>query len=406
MRRLRDALSWLCPIACFIVADADYTTARADDNKKYTFDIYGFAQGDLIYDSQRMDPNWIDAFRPSKIAVPEGEFGSPGQSSVSVKQSRFGVSGTEPTDAGYGPINFKFEFDLFGVGADQGQTTFRLRHAYAEWGPLLAGQTHSLFMDIEDFPNVIDYWGPPGLVFARTPQLRLTPYRTEHSQFAFAFERPGNDVDIGQLQDVDPELGNNIENDQKYPDFTMHYYYGDNRGHAQIAGILRGDGFDALGTPGNNPKQTKLGWGVNASGHVNLFEKDRLIGQIVHGDGIANDMNDGGVDLAPGGVIGHAHAVAQPLTGVVGYYERTWNDCLSSAFGYSFTQVHNTSLQLPDAFQKGQYASINLLFTPTKNIMIGGEILWGERTNDDRENGRDIRFQFSIKYSWDKSFAI
>ena len=37
------------------------------------------------------------------------------------------------------PINFKFEFDLFGVGVDAGQTTFRLRHAYGEWGSFLGG---------------------------------------------------------------------------------------------------------------------------------------------------------------------------------------------------------------------------------------------------------------------------
>ena len=41
------------------------------------------------------------------------------------------------------PYEVKFEFDLFGTGADAGQTTFRLRHAYASWGPFLAGQTNT-----------------------------------------------------------------------------------------------------------------------------------------------------------------------------------------------------------------------------------------------------------------------
>ena len=52
-----------------------------------------------------------------------------------------------------------------GTGVDAGQTTFRVRHMYAKWGPFLAGQTNTLLMDGDIFPNVIDYWGPPGMVF-------------------------------------------------------------------------------------------------------------------------------------------------------------------------------------------------------------------------------------------------
>ena len=125
-----------------------------------------------------MNPDWDDAYRPSKIANPEGIYGSDGQASVSVKQSRFGVKGTMPTAEGHDPIEFKFEFNLFGVGSDAGQTTFRLRHAYGEWGSLLVGQTNSIFMDIDVFPNVIDYWGPDGMVFWRNVQIRWTPWKT------------------------------------------------------------------------------------------------------------------------------------------------------------------------------------------------------------------------------------
>ena len=136
------------------------------------FEIYGFAQADFIQDFDgRLDPDWDDAFRPSKIGLDE-QFGSDGQSSISVKQSRFGVKGRMPTGEGGTPLSFKFEFDLFGTGADAGQTTFRLRHAYGEWGPLLAGQTNTLFMDGDVFPNTIDYWGPAGMVFYRNVQIR------------------------------------------------------------------------------------------------------------------------------------------------------------------------------------------------------------------------------------------
>ena len=43
-------------------------------------------------------------------------------------------------DIGGQTLEFKFDFDLFGVGDDEGKTTFRLQNFYAKWGPILAGQ--------------------------------------------------------------------------------------------------------------------------------------------------------------------------------------------------------------------------------------------------------------------------
>ena len=133
MKRLARRTKLLTASISLALALAVLPTARADTQAADTgrnFEIYGFAQADFIQDFDgRLDPNWDDAFRPSKIGIDE-QFGGDGQSSISVKQSRFGVKGSMPTGEGGTPLNFKFEFDLFGTGADAGQTTFRLRHAY------------------------------------------------------------------------------------------------------------------------------------------------------------------------------------------------------------------------------------------------------------------------------------
>ena len=218
-------------------------SAASAAERPTSFEIYGFAMADVIFDTDRVDPNWQDAFRPSKIATFEGEFGEDGQSSVSVKQSKFGIKGAIPVADDPDPIKFKFEFDFFGVGVDEGQTTIRLRHLYGEWGPFLGGQTHSLFMDIDVFPNVIDYWGPAGMVFFRLPQVRWTPYRDEHTQIAVAFERPGNDVDPGRIREIDPSLGN-VRGDEELPDMTASVRFDGTWGHFQVAGILRQIGFE------------------------------------------------------------------------------------------------------------------------------------------------------------------
>lgn len=388
-----------------IVALTIAVTNKASAQTGPSLALYGFGEADVIGDSNRVDPSWEDAFRPSKIAVPRGEFGSNGQASVSVKQSRFGVQSSVPLE-NLGPVTFKFEFDMFGVGVDAGQTTFRLRHAYGEVGPILAGQTNSVFMDPDVFPNVIDYWGPPGMVFYRNAQIRWTPYRTDNSHFAIAVERPGNDVDAGQIREVDPELGANVRSDEKFPDLTAHFYTNGSWGHVQLAGIVRYVGFDSPGAPQNEPKGHQTGWGVNLGAHATLFGRDRLIGQVVYGHGIASYMNDGGVDLAPAGTLTLPHAEAVPLLGVVAYYEHYWTDDLTSAVGYSLTQVDNTALQELSAFRRGQYASLNLLYTPIKNFMVGGEVLWGERTDHDTVTGGDWRFQFTVKYSFSTGISL
>jgi hypothetical protein len=371
-----------------------------------SFEIYGFAQADFIQDFDgRLDPDWDDAFRPSKIGIDE-QFGSDGQSSVSVKQSRFGVKGTMPTGEGGTPLSFKFEFDLFGTGVDAGQTTFRLRHAYGEWGSLLAGQTNSLFMDGDVFPNTIDYWGPAGMVFYRNVQIRWTPFKTDHSHFAIAIERPGNDIDSGNLRLIEGFEDLQVQNDETLPDFTAQYRYGGDWGHVQIGGILRKVGFEVRETPDDRwSSGSETGWGINVGSAINTFGNDKILLQVVYGEGIASYMNDGGMDLAPAAsfaeeAVSDVEAEAIPLTGILAYYDHYWTPKWSSSIGYSYTEVDNTNFQSADTFNKGEYASVNLLHYPGENLMIGGEFLYGRRTNNDGADGDDMRFQFTVKYNF------
>lgn len=378
-------------------------SARAADSDR-EFEIYGYAMADFIHDFKRLDSQWDDAFRPSKISV-DGQFGTDGQSSLSVKQTRFGVKGAMPTGDGTAPIHFKFEFDFFGVGGDAGQTTIRLRHAYGEWGALLAGQTNSLFMDIDVFPNTIDYWGPTGMVFFRNVQMRWTPLRSDRGHFAMAIERPFNDIDPGNIRLVDQFSGAEIQNNEELPDLTAQWRINGDWGHVQVGAIVRKVGFEGRVTSAEPFRDgSETGWGINLGSAINTVGKDKVLLQVVYGEGIANYMNDGGMDLAPrvtgAPLAPRLEAEVVPLTGVLGYYDHWWNPKWSSSIGYSFTEVDNTNFQSPTAYNKGQYASVNLLTYPVDNLMIGAELLWGERENNDGASGEDTRFQFSIKYDF------
>jgi hypothetical protein len=383
-----------------------------DGNPDHSLSVYGFAQIDAIQDFNRVHPSWDATLRPSRIPTTEGQYGSDGQFIASVRQSRLGAR-AEGTLAGK-PYEARFEFDLYGTGVDEGQTTFRIRHAYGRWGPILAGQTNTLFMDGDIFPNVIDYWGPAGMVFVRTPQVRLTFYDKDGLTVAVALENPSDDIDPGQIRLVSPEVAEGLRPDEEWPDLTAAVRYGGDWGHVRLAGIARSVGYDTLGTAGNEPKGDEFGWGLNLTSAIKASLATLRLG-VVYGEGIATYMNDGGMDLAPSAALGPVppifppppvsgtliSAEAVPLLGVSAYVDLQWTPELSSALGYSFTEVDNTNFQDPTAFHKGEYASVNLLWTPADRVMTGAELLWGQRTDNDGEQGDDVRLQYTVKVSFD-----
>ena len=370
--------------------------AHAQDAK--SFEVYGFAMADYIQDFKRVDPAWQDTLRPSKIPTTEGQFGSDGQAMLSIKQSRFGVRGSAPT--GGDTLQFQFEFDLYGTGVDAGQTTMRVRHVYGQWGNWLAGQTNTLFMDIDIFPNVIDYWGPNGMAFVRTPQIRWTPVHSGDNTFAVAIEKPGNDIDPGQFREVDPSLGN-FQANNEFPDITAQYKLNQSWGHLQIAGILRKLGVENIANPANIVKRDDTGWGVDVTASIKVGARDKVLLGFVKGAGIATYMNDGGVDMAPTTpVVATTQAKAVDLTGVSAYFDHYWNTKWSSSIGYSYDEVDNLAGQAGNAFKKGEYFSANILNTPAENILIGAEVLWGKREDFNGNSGDDSRIQFSVKYNF------
>ncbi len=82
---------------------------------------------------------------------------------------------------------------MFGVGADAGQTTIRLRHAWGQWKQFGGGQTNSQFMDVDVFPNMLDYWGPNGMLFFRNVQVFWEPFNDGNSQRAHRGRGPGRE---------------------------------------------------------------------------------------------------------------------------------------------------------------------------------------------------------------------
>lgn len=388
-------------------ASAKPAQAAHEDEHKSSLDLYGFVMADTGYDFGQIDPQWFDVERPTKLPAFTNEFGGNGNVYFSVRQTRFGVKTSTPT--ALGDLKTQFEFELFGTGVDAGQTTFRLRHAYGELGQFGAGQTWSPFMDIDVFPNSLEYWGPNGMVFFRNIQIRWMPIRSDSTRLTFALERPGASADQGvysdriELQNIKPRFN--------LPDFSWSARLLRKWGYVQAAGIFRKIGWvDTSGGP-LNLSGTAFGWGLNATSNVKLGKNSVGKFEVVYGEGIENYMNDAPVDIGVrnnfSNPVSPIKGVPLPVLGLVSFIDHNWSERFSTSIGYSMLNIENSDAQKPSDFHQGHYALTNLLYHPVPAVTIGGEFQFGRRVNfSDGFNTNDYRAQFSLKYDWKKTFEF
>src|SRR5664279_864328 len=376
-----------------------------DYTKEKSLEIYGFAMTDIGFNFDQINPAWFDALRVTKLPVSKNQYGTNGNTYFSVRQTRFGVKGYMPTPAG--EMTAVFDFDLFGVGVDEGQTTMRVRNAYGEIGGVLVGQTNTPFMDGDVFPNTLEYWGPTGMVFFRNIQIRYAAMRGANELF-IALERPGASADAG------PYAGrielDSVSSHFPVPDLSAHFKKSGDWGHVQLAGMLRYIGWKDLNTAGiYDISGNVIGWGLHISTVLNLTKMDVFRGSFVYGQGVENYMNDAPVDVGivsnPGNARTPIKGKALPVTGIVAFLDHNWTSKLSTSIGYSSCHISNTELAKGSAYENGQYAIVNLLTAPFKNFLAGAELEYGQRTNfDGSYTANDVKLQFSFKYNFSQIF--
>jgi hypothetical protein len=379
---------------------------------KNWFQIYGFAMTDIGYNFNQIQPDWYDVVRPTKLPTIENQYGTDGNAYFSVRQTRFGVKSGTPT--ALGELFTQFEFEMFGTGSDAGQTTIRLRHAYGELGQFGVGQYWSPFMDIDVFPNTVEYWGPSGMAFFRNIQFRWMPIKGD-TRLTFALERPGASADGGVVSEILQQQ--NLRSQFPAPDLSAEYRSAHDWGYVELAGIVRymkwvDQGEDEIDLSGD-----AIGWGLNLSSNLKITKNDVLRLSVLYGAGVQNYMNDATVDVGveitddPEKPV---KGVAIPLLGVVAFLEHNWSDKFATAIGYSMLSMDNTNGQNYDAFKMGQYAIGNLIYYPVENVMMVAELQYGNRDNFNNlvEDGEiqypenylktaDIlKLQFSFKYNF------
>ncbi|HMS35235.1 MAG TPA: DcaP family trimeric outer membrane transporter [Ignavibacteria bacterium] len=393
---------------CLLFVLSINSSAKAQNEN--SFEVYGFAMAEAGYNFKTINPDWYDALRITKLPSYKKEFAPDGKVFYSVRQSRLGVKSTTPTTIG--TFKTQFEFDLFGVGNDAGQTTIRLRQAWGSIGKFLAGQTNSTFMDGDVFPNSLEYWGPTGMIFFRNIQIRYTPLMTKQDNLAFALENPGASGDGGVVNEFTTVLST-VKPVFNVPDLTAHYRYTGSFGYVQLGGVVGSIKWrDIADTAAFQLNGSAIRWGGTISTNINLGKKAVFRGQYVYGEGMENYMNDAPVDVAvtrnyEGNTTEQPiRGKALPVWGATAFVDVNWSNLFSSSFGYSVTTIKNTNLQSQDAYKQGQYGLVNLLYYPVNNVMAGVEYNFGRRDNyggSFHSTTSEVRFAF--KYNFSKIFT-
>jgi len=366
------------------------------------FEIYGQIMVDAGYNFNSISPDWFDMMRPSKLPSYKNQYGPDGNVFFGIRQTKLGIKSSNLTPLG--ELRTHFDFDLVGFGKDAGQTTFHVVNAYAQLGRVGAGQTASVFMDLDVFPNTLDYWGPLSRVFFLNVQIRYVAIESKAQKFIVALERPGATADGGdytnsiELQDVKPVFD--------LPNLTAQYRRAGDWGYVQVAGILKSIKWKDQNTSVYDLSGSTVGWGLNVGHVLNVSKKLKLKLQGVYGKGIENYIADVTPDIGlasqPENPVQPFKGAALPAFGFFSFAEIKWNPKLESSVGYSMLTIDNSDLQSDAAFRKGQYGLLNFRYSPVKNVMVGAEYQYGRRdnfTDDFHSTGNKIQMMFEYNFS-------
>jgi len=383
----------------------DKVQAQEDTGMTRSLRIYGFAMVDMGYNFDQIDPRWFDALRLNRLPKYKNQFAPDGTFFFGVRQTRFGVAGYTPTKIG--DLKVVYEFDMFGTGSDEGQTTMRLRYAYGELGRFLAGQATSPFMDDDAWPNTVEYWGPCGMVFYRNVQIRYAPIKTADKELFIALERPGAGADKGTISIPELPSLDSVKAQLSAPDVSAHFKKRGKWGSVQLAGILRPLKWKdtRVNNFGNDLSGSVTGWGANLSAVLNLGKSTVFRGSYVYGEGIENYMQDAPNDV---GTVINGNSIegeALPVSGIVAWLDHNWNPKVWTSLGYSTVSIDNTeTANGTTSYKKGQYALLTIGTTPITNTMAAIEFQWGQREGEDGFKADCTKIQVSFKYNFSTTF--
>lgn len=340
----------------------------------------GFVKLDAMQDFDPIGNS--DQFKVNSIPVSgDPDSGLGGSSNMIARGTRFTVDVRDTEEIATG-MRAYVEGDFYGSG-----NSFRIRHAYGEWKGFLAGQTWSTFQDISARPFTLDYEGPDGEVFVRQAMVRYTKKVSDGFQWSVGAENASSQISSAIAGDGRSEM----------PDLAGTLRFQQAWGHVQIGALLRQLRF--VSNDGS-VDETTAAYGLNVSGKASVFGSDAIMGHVAFGSGLGRYIESfGGTDSdAYMSAAGNLDAI-DAWTAVLGYTHQ-WNERMNTSVSGSISELDNVAGQVAGAIESARSIHLNFAYHPIPKVMVGAELMWGERTNFDGNSGDAVRLQFSAQYKF------
>ena len=348
--------------------------------------INGNLKTDFIFDLR--PAGVVDSFIPSTIPIPQGS--STKNFNVGIRESQLSAELRIPV-GNMGLARTFIQFDFFG---SNGATTPRLRHFYGQLKNFLIGQTNTVFMDPDAWPDIVEFQGPTSGLLARPPQFRYSFKIGKGLSSAISVEQPNSDIDFSVN-------GSPSEAITPAPDGAMMLRYEGERGHLYLSTVLR---ELAVHLPNGGTQESTLGWGLNFSSTWRMFGRDTLNYQVAYGNGIARYTGDAaslGLDAQPRSAT-DLRLKALPVFAPWISYQHYWTKSVRSSGTFGWLQVQNTEFSPEGTYHKSSYSSANVIWSPYGSLSFGAEFMYGWVQQKDGAASNAPRLQFSGRYTFVK----
>ena len=353
----------------------------------WRFSFGGYIKLDILHDFDGTGDEF--QFITSTIPVEGAPGPQPGSYSyIHSRESRFSF---EVRNAREGlPFNKAFlEMDFF----DESNTAPRLRHAYLQWGNLLAGQTWTTLTVLSQLPFLLDFAYGDALYGGRAAQLRWDQKIDGNWSWAAAIEDWADDA-VANPNDL-PGTAR-----ADWPLFALRGNY--TWGHGTVSlgtsiAQVRWDGAD--GTSDGS----ELSWALVGGGRWFLDTAQR--NYLGFGGSYGYGQTGNQINLIEAGAV-NALLESDGSLDLL----RSWNAQL--ALHYEFSQQWSTNWSVayggtnpdetlfPNALKASGAAHANLIYHFSPEFLIGGEYMIGQRENANGADGTAQRIQFSAMYSF------
>ena len=354
--------------------------------------IGGYIKLDAIYNSQSVGGNAGEnlgdqILQASSIPTQKNDK-EQDEITFHARQSRFWLKSYTPSK--WGDLNTYLEMDFFAFqspGDERVSNSYapRLRHAFGSLGSLLAGQTWTTFMNVKALPELNDFGGPVGRIFARQPQIRWTQAIGAESDLMIAIESPETTLTNTKGIRETPD-------DDHFPDIISRFNINRPWGTVSLATMLRNIQSNV------QTSSNAFGGAMSLAGRINTIERDDVRFMLNYGNVLgryasSNLFNDGAIN-AQGEI-----ELFNQYGGFIAY-RHWWGDNWRSTLAYGFSYADNVDFVPTTVSQWAQSAQFNLLWSPLPQTTFGLEYTYASKALENNDSGHIHRMQFSSVFNF------